>query len=159
MEELEDMQDFREKAEAFVGPNSYFYIEKWENNKDRSTKGWNWSSLFCGIEWMAYRKMYIEILIGFGIIIALSLFVSFLNVYSNRIWINPTVLGYALRIWFGILGNIIYREKFKRVLKKAEQFDESYQVGYIKEQGGVSKRSVVVCIVIEMIFLPMMMLL
>lgn len=137
-----------EEAEAFIGKNASFYLDKWNSHSDSSLKGWNWAAMFFSIEWMVYRKMYAEAILYFFIISTLAVLLGLLlSVFSINL--NGTILRDTFRIIMGIWGNAIYRKKALRVLRKNVVLNDADRLFALKNKGGVSVASVIICSVIE----------
>lgn len=137
----------REEAEAFIGNNASFYLEKWKSHYDTALKGWNWAAMFFGIEWMVYRKMYWEALVFFMSGFCLSIVFSLLLP-----GIGGDLFGHAFRILIGVFGNALYRKKAMRVLHKLDRLDDSRRLAELSRRGGGSPISVIVLFVLEVAY-------
>lgn len=130
----------REEAEAFVGKNASFYMDKWKSHSDTALKGFNWAAAIFGFEWMAYRKMYLEALLYFIIVNVAALF------------LNGDFWGDCFRLLIGVFGNALYRNKALRTLHKIDIQNESERLEELSHRGGVSPISVVVIIFMELAY-------
>jgi hypothetical protein len=140
----------KSEAEAFIGKNNIYYLDKWKSHPDTYLKGWNWAAAIFSIEWMAYRRMYVEAATFFIIVSAVSVITGF--VFSVLyIDVNGKILGDAFRIMAGILGNAMYRYKALRVLHKTNELVDSERLLKLQEKGGISILGLVICLVIEII--------
>ena len=138
----------KEEAEAFIGKNSPYYLEKWKTKSDSTLKGWNWAAFFFGIQWMAYRKMYTEAVLYYFITVIVGLIVGAI-LWILRIRIDDNLLRTILQLFVGVFGNAIYRNKALRILRKARFLDEPERLIIFREKGGASTISVVVCISLQ----------
>ena len=150
MEQIEQRRGLtKEEAEAFIGNNAYFYMDKWRNHNGKTLKGWNWASMWFGIEWMAYRKMYLEAVIAFFVVAAVSIAFNFLLGAFGASWGGGKVLGDIFRLALGILGNMLYRNKALRTVRKTGGMDENQRLEHLKAKGGTSVAGVIGCILVE----------
>jgi len=149
----------RDEAEAFIGKNSSFYLEKWKAHSNSTLKGWNWAAMSFGIEWMVYRKMYAEAILFFVVVSSISFGVAAIFIFGIGIPITSRrVIGNVFRITIGVLGNYLYRKKAIRVLKMVVQENDSERIHFLNQKGGVSIISVVFCIIIEVAYAIVFML-
>lgn len=143
----------KEEAEAFIGNNAYFYMEEWREHGGKTLKGWNWAAFFLGIEWMAYRKMYVEAVLTFLAVSVTSIALNLLLGLLGLPWGLGKALGDLFRLVLGILGNLLYRNKALRSVRKTGALDEPSRLSYLKSKGGTSAIGVVGCVAIEVIML------
>ncbi|MDR2546787.1 MAG: DUF2628 domain-containing protein [Lachnospiraceae bacterium] len=137
-----------EEAKAFIGKNSSFYLEKWGSRPDSAFKGWNWAAMLFSIEWMAYRKMYLEAFLYFIIITLISMSFGFLF-DALRIGYDGKMLGDIFRLMIGFIGNALYRKKAERTFTKTKSMSAPDRLSSLRSMGGVSVVAVVVCIILE----------
>ena len=142
----EKNQISREEATAFIDSSVYFYRNKWETHSETTFKGWNWAAMFFGIEWMVYRKMYLEALVTFISISCLSLALSFYFNFNISYWL--------FRILFGVAGNALYWKKTLRVMRKIHaqygfEPDDSRRFAEISRRGGVNMLAVAIVILLD----------
>ena len=152
MDNIQNRQGLtKEEAEAFIGNNAYFYMEKWREHGGKTLKGWNWAAFLIGIEWMAYRKMYVEAVLAFLAVSAASIVLNLLLGLFGVSWGFGKALGDLFRLVLGILGNLLYRNKALRSVRKTGVLDEPSRLSYLKSKGGTSVIGVVGCVAIEVI--------
>lgn len=136
-----------EETELFVGKNCAYYYDKWGNNTGRVYRGWNWAAMFFNIEWMIYRKMYIEALLTFvAMLITGVCFKTLFAVFG--IVVNAGVVVHIFRLAMGFFGNALYEKKALRVLRKTIDMDDSGRACFLSEKGGVEISVLVIWIVI-----------
>lgn len=141
----------KEESEAFIGKNSSFYMDNWKSYSDSALKGWNWAAMFFSIEWMAYRKMYMEALLYFIITAFISVCTG-VFLASLGIGFSGRLAGDALGLLMGMFANALYRKKALRILHKTDGMDDSQRIRFMKEKGGVSVAGCIACIVIELVY-------
>lgn len=141
----------RDEAEAFVGTNTAYYLEKWRTNPNSSYKGWNWAAMFFGVEWMAWRRMYRELAILLPCYLVASVIAGALAWLAG---IEEGMLGEllssVLRILLGVFGNTLYRNKALHSIRQTGGMDETGRLAYMRRQGGTSAAGVVVVVIIEL---------
>ncbi|WP_239616391.1 DUF2628 domain-containing protein [Cohnella mopanensis] len=104
------------------------YLAKWGKNS-----GWNWPAFLFPPIWMAYRKLYVESAIYFGIIVLLSIIESFVGYMSSSIYL-------LISIFAGVYGNKIYYRKAKKTIEEimALHEDKERRLLLIGKKGGTS---------------------
>ena len=145
----------KDEAEAFIGKNSSFYLEKWKLHSESTLKGWNWAALFFSIEWMAYRKMYAEAILSFMLVLTISFGISAIFIFGIGADFSFTlgrIVGDISRLSAGIFGNYLYRKKAIRVLKSVIHENDTERLNYLKRKGGVNAVGVIFCITFEIAY-------
>ena len=138
----------KEEAETFIGTNVYSYLEKWKTHSGSKLKGFNWAAAAFGIVWMAYRRMYAEAVLTVILFSFMGSAISLLfGVFD--IYFNEPLIGYFFRLLVGIFGNMLYRNKAMRVLRKTIYMDEAERLACLKAKGGTSVVGVIICIAIQ----------
>lgn len=116
----------QKKIEVFVGENSAFYLQKWQN-RNGFFVSWNWAAfLFQGF-WFAYRKMYLYAALNvliFVILLVLSNYLPELDIFI------PLCL-----LLFAALSNSVYKMKY---IETEKQYSGEELAG----KGGTSVLSV-----------------
>jgi len=104
------------------------YLAKWGKNS-----GWNWPAFLFPPIWMAYRKLYVESAIYFGIIFLLSIIESFVGYMSSSAYLLITIFA-------GVYGNKIYYRKAKKTIEEimALHEDKERRLFLIGKKGGTS---------------------
>jgi len=138
----------KEEAETYIGQNSPFYLDKWKTHSESRFKGWNWAAFFFGIQWMTYRRMYIEALLYYLLTVVVGIIIGLiLGVFGIRI--DGSLLRSILQLFVGIFGNAIYRNKALRVLRKSGYLDETGRLLVMQTKGGVSVVGVIVGVLLQ----------
>lgn len=114
-----------DEIRAFVGPNSYYYIQKFSNftilGSEKFCITWNWSCCGFTFLWFLYRKMYT---------LALITFVVFCIPGIN----------FFLHIVVGCIGNYLYYRHVKSkigVIRSTTSFQNF--IPLLHETGGVNR--------------------
>ena len=133
----------KEEIIAFTDENSSYYVRHWENNTS-FFKGWNWAATIFPIQWLAFRKMYLEALIA--CLMSLGIFII---AAPWGLW------GFAFliyRILIGAFGNSLYYQKALRTLNKITSTTDKNLVNYtLQQKGGVKQIVFVICIILEIV--------
>lgn len=127
-----------DEIRAFVGPNSYYYIQTFSNftvtGKEKFCLTWNWSCCGFTFLWFLYRKMYA------------------LAVISFVVFCLPGI-NFLMHIAVGGIGNYLYYRHVKTKIVEIRSTQSSHNVvPVLQEMGGVNKWvttfGVVICIII-----------
>lgn len=127
----------KEEASAFIGKNTEYYLEKWKNHPDTFYKGWNWAAAIFRVEWMAYRKMYLEAVTVLVIVIVLGGFIDTALGFLN-LNVPDEVARFAVQILIGAFANGLYRNKAVRTLRRTSNMDISQRLDFLARKGGTS---------------------
>lgn len=134
----------QQEAAAFVGSNADFYLEAWKQHADTTLKGWNWAAMFFGVEWMVYRKLYGEALTLFALGFCISGVAGFFLPEQLG-----ELMGYGFRAVIGALGNMLYRKKALRILRRMGPQSDEERLAELSRRGGVSLGAIFVMILLE----------
>ncbi|EKQ57914.1 MULTISPECIES: RING finger protein [unclassified Clostridium] len=129
----------------FIGKNLYYFLNKFQDlNRANEKVSWNWASAFLGGYWYAYRKMYLNQLIFYGIWI--------LGSCIPLLWIATIIVS-------GMFGNYIYKCNAEKHVQIAKNMDYQIKESYLKEKGGTSSGAVwaVIGIRVAIVFLVILM--
>ena len=140
----------KDEAEAFIGKNSWFYLEKWKSHSEDTLKGWNWPAAVFGLQWMMYRKMYLEALLFYVFQIVAGVLIG-MAFWTFRVSIDGELIRPIFGILTGIFGNMLYRNKALRILRKTIYMDEPMRVAALQEKGGTSVVGVIVGVIVQII--------
>ena len=130
-----------DEIRAFVGSNSYYYIQKFSNftimGREKFSVTWNWSCCGFTFLWFLYRKMYALTLISFVV------------------FCIPGI-NFFLHIVVGCIGNYLYYRHVKtKILEIRSTTSPQNFLPVIQEMGGVNKWvysvGVVICILIAIL--------
>ena len=137
-QKLSEARRYVRHLRLFVKDNQDFYLSKWrrmDNSEGITGKlSVNWGAFLFGVFWLGFRKMY---LFAFLCLFLLSLigFLSYESPFSNLL---THVLGWAIYLGLGLVGNHIYRVHVDRKLAgiKSKYPDERTQDIVIAKNGG-----------------------
>jgi hypothetical protein len=117
--------------------------------------GFNWIALFFPVQWMAYRKMYVELVLY--MLIAVLTAMGFSRIAPEGFFLQGRIIYDLFRILMLFLANILYMQKFKRAVNKTVAMNRGDRVNYFRKKGGTSELSLAVLIIFEiMLFVAMM---
>ena len=139
----EDLDRSIQDWDLFVGPNSDYYISKWEKIKDGRYLSFNLAACFFVGFWMLYRKMYVAcILVAVWVFVQdyiEAFLVEMFNLYHIQMYLN---LGFdvLVAIVVGLIGNVLYLKKAERMIRKIKnnsRESSNYEMD-IQNAGGTS---------------------
>ena len=145
----------KEEATAFIGKNTEYYLDNWKSHPDTFYKGWNWAAAAFRVEWMAYRKMYLESVLVLVAVILLGFAVD--AIFSVvRISTPDGFSRFAVQILIGFIGNGLYRMKAVRILLRTDKMNALQRLSYLEKKGGTSLIGLFVLLGLEIliVFLP-----
>ena len=138
-----------EEIKAFTGDND-FYIRKWQKyTHNKWFKGWNWNPFFFPIEWMFFRRLYLEaITIYFGriLLMLLAIIINSELLYSLTDFVFRGLLSLV-----AIFGNGLYFRKGLRIVNKYTELSKDELLAQLKKDGGNSWIAVFVILAIEIV--------
>lgn len=127
----------RDIYRLFVGKNSDYYVQRWEEMSTTGKKiSWNWAGFFFGLFWLAYRKMYPH---TFGLMI-FSLILQYVQKVMNTDPVVVALTNIAISAGIGMFGNYLYYEYAKSKIDEIKRNipDENQQNLEIVRAGGES---------------------
>ncbi len=137
---VEDTMYYR----TFFGREADYYGERRLRMQAGATTVFNPFAFFLGFFWMAYRKMYVELLVLAAITIAIESLLSFALEIDNSGQERALNMLWAIAI--GFCANIFYFKKATRTINQAKGMyvNTGDQLDYVEKQGGTSVISVVI---------------
>jgi TPR repeat protein len=130
----------KEELQAFIQARSYYYIPKWESfdpTLKRVAPGtFNWAACVLNVFWMAYRRMYLFVIILVAFEAVCYSIVEFVFGLPTSI---TNGVGIAMMIILGRYGNSIYRKHVERKIRriKTNMAPEYWSQGF-RDSGGTS---------------------
>jgi len=133
---------------SYIEDNYHDYYQKRYKEKPfyKIFFSWKWPPFFLGYGWLIYRKMYLETLILFIILIISGNIIFFIN-GNDRIF---QIVYDSMRILLSIFGNSLYYYKISRVIKKLKNIDEREHIKYLIKHGGTN---IILAILIALLYL------
>ena len=158
-------EDNKELYEQYFQKNSDYYIDQMESYKERGRYSFSVAAFFLGIFWMAYRKMYLYILIIIGIIYAETFIEELLfnlNIISGNTYeiidkLSMLVWGFVI----GAISNRLYISKSQKTIQKIlEENSKEDQVNdLISRKGGTSWIAPILLLIVLVSFVLLSLLL
>lgn len=129
----------REEIDAFVGERSGYYWGHWKDDLARPAllAGFNWAGLILNVWWLAYRKLWREVLGVFALIFVAGAAMGLVG-GDDRTLGRVVSIGTAAVV--GALGNGLYLRRARRVIAsvRALEPDPERRLALLRERGGVS---------------------
>lgn len=145
----------KEELQAFIQARSYYYIPKWESF-DPTLKlvapgKFNWAACFLNVFWMAYRRMYLFVIILVAFEAACFSILEFFFRLSTSV---TNSVGIATMILLGRYGNSIYRKHVERKIRqiKAKMTPEYWSQAF-RDSGGTSLWAPIPLIILQLLTL------
>lgn len=154
-------EENRINYENYFQSNSDYYIEQMEKFENGNKFTFNVVAFFLGVFWMAYRKMYIHIVIVFGILFTEMLIEEMLldfGVISYAVYeIIDLISMFVWSFLMATLSNRFYISKTKKDLYKilSENQDNEVRSKLISKKGGVNSYAplILIAILLSLVFL------
>lgn len=132
-----NVTDERALMQAFIGPNAYYYMGKFDEMPAAGDfiPGWNWSAFFLGLWWFLYRKMYVYAALAWAVTLILS----------------PATAGaggLAAMVLMGIFGNSLYRKFVREEIAKTAALNPAVRMSALQSKGGVTWVPVLIAIAV-----------
>lgn len=140
----------RDIYRLFVGKNSDYYVQRWEEMSATGTKiSWNWAGFFFGLFWFAYRKMYPH---TFGLMI-FSLILHYIQKVMNTDPVVVAITNISISVAVGMFGNYLYYEYAKSKIEEIRRNipEENRQNLEIVRVGGESLATAVAVMLMYLI--------
>lgn len=133
--EVDDIVDESLYYKTFFGKSAAYYEKIYKRMLGGESIIFNPYACFLSVFWMAYRKMYVELVVFVLAVGMLNNFILLVMGFYPYIWTALLAVIFA-----GCYANIFYMKKAERTMKRAR---ESYrnteeQLDYIEHEGGVS---------------------
>lgn len=132
-----------QQYENFFQESSPYYLEKLNLFEKGKKFTFNYAAFFFGVFWFLYRRMYLEALLIYSFFFVEGCFEKFF--LAPIIGVEQTKLvGYIITIFMliiiGFWGNLLYLNKAKKTIEKAEEKFPEYeqQKKYLSKKGGTS---------------------
>jgi len=131
----EDIIDESLYYRTFFGKSADYYEKIYKRLLDGESVIFNPYAFFFNVFWLAYRKMYVELIIlvlGIGFLNNFILFVLGIYTYKATLFIGVLLAG--------CYGNVFYMKKAQRTVKRAKEMylNTEAQLDNIEQEGGVS---------------------
>ena len=129
-----------ERLRAAIGPRADYYLRHWrEADAKRKMYDWNWAACFANAYWLAYRKMWL----GLVLFVIANIAVTALGMVVPALAKYTLVMAIGLTFVTGSWGNGFYRRKIE---KMAASDLPTEQLG---KKGGTSPIALVIALVLS----------
>ena len=136
----------------FIGSNAEFYLEKWAKTASPgSAVSWNWAAFFLSGYWLAYRKMYLNVIIWFIVVAGLG-GIMIATEFHHFFWtaIIELVL-LCINVGLGMYGNALYYRHMRKKIQKWRDEPTLHSKTSLPELGGTGWIGVILLIVLNVI--------
>ncbi|MDR2951175.1 MAG: DUF2628 domain-containing protein [Prevotella sp.] len=138
IENIDEIVDESLYYRTFFNKDPDYYIERYEKITAGQNVVFNGYAFFFGFLWLAYRKMYVEILALIAIMATIDcIFIFALEIDNSGL---DRVINIIWAVTIGCFANLFYIMKAKRTIQKAKEAynNTGDQLDYIEKTGGVS---------------------
>ncbi|MBV9884444.1 MAG: DUF2628 domain-containing protein [Sphingomonadaceae bacterium] len=126
-----------ERLRAAVGPRADYYLKHWAAMDASGKKSdWNWAACFANLYWLAFRKMWLALVLFILANIVVSLpgaLVPALNKYTIVLMIGLTFVT-------GSYGNLFYRRQTEKLVASDAPIEQ------LRRRGGTSPLALIVAL-------------
>jgi len=145
----------KEDLQAFIQTRSYYYLPKW-NSLDPTLRRiaprtFNWAACFLTVFWMAYRKMYLYVILWVAF---LFVFYSILELVFT---LPPSATNGAnifIMCCFGRYGSSLYRKHVERKIGQIKAtMTPEYWMQAFRDKGGTSFWAPIPLIILHLLIL------
>jgi hypothetical protein len=124
---------------AAIGPKADFYLARWRQADATGAKtSWSWAACLASIFWMAYRKMWLPLILFLAANLVLGVLGS-AGPAMGRITLVASILLTFVTGYFGILW---YRKHVARLIAGTAGLDREAALARLRGKGGVSRLAV-----------------
>lgn len=154
--EAEDLK--KERMRSYIGTSVTYYMDKRFDMQNRNTKmSWNWPAFFVPFYWMAYRKMYVEVIAGNILCYLWYLF--------NALWTgilcrltqnyNTVFLMFFCDLLFqpaiAVFANHYYLRRIEKLVEAESGLSEYSAEEQLRRKGGVSIWGVIILLIFNLV--------
>jgi len=133
--QLDNIIDESQYYRTFFGKSAAYYEKIYKRMLEGRSFIFNPYAFFFSIFWMAYRKMYVELIVFILAIALLNNFALFImGVYTYKATTATAVL------FAGLYANVFYMKKAQRTVKRATEsyINTEQRLDFLEQEGGVS---------------------
>ncbi len=145
----------KEELQAFIQARSYYYIPKWESfdpTLKRVAPGtFNWAACLLNVFWMAYRRMYLFVII---LVAFEAVCFSILEFFFRLPTSVTNSVGIATMVILGRYGNSIYRKHVERKIRQIKtKIAPEFWSQAFRDSGGTSLWATIPLIILQLLTL------
>ena len=149
---------FRERfapLQAFIQTRSYYYLPKWEALDPTlgrvASRTFNWAAFFLTVFWMAYRKMYLYLVVWIAFLLVFYLILEVLFSVSTSVTNGANI---AMMYFFGRYGSSLYRKHVERKLRQIKTtMTSEYWAQAFRDKGGTSLWAPIPLVILQLLTL------
>jgi tetratricopeptide (TPR) repeat protein len=143
----------KEELQAFIQARSYYYIPKWElfdpTLKRVAPGTFNWAACLFSVFWMAYRRMYLFVIILIAVEAICYSIVEFAFGLPTSVMNGVCV---AIMFILGRYGNSIYKKHVERKIRQIKtNMAPEYWPQAFRDSGGTSLWTPILLIILQLL--------
>jgi hypothetical protein len=132
-----------EQLAAAVGPKADWYIGRWRQMDEKGSKAnWNWAACLLSAYWLAYRKMWL----GMVLFIVASVVLSVIGSANPTAAKVTLILNILMTFITGYFGNHWYRMQTERLVAQSAGMARADGLEMLRRRGGVSQPALFILI-------------
>jgi hypothetical protein len=132
-----------EQLAAAIGPKADWYLERWRRMDARNgTTSWSWAACFANVFWLAYRKMWVPMILLLVAIMVLAV----LGSASPAMAKATLLLNLGLSFLTGYFGVHWHRKQTERLVAQTAGMERAAALDQLRSRGGVSQTALFVLI-------------
>ena len=126
-----------ERLRAAIGPRADYYLRHWRA-MDEAGKSWdwNWAACFANLYWLAFRKMWLGVVLFILANIAVSVIGAMVPALSKYTLVMAILLTFVT----GSYGNPFYRRQTEKLVASGASIED------LKRRGGTSPIALLVAL-------------
>lgn len=145
----------KEDIQAFVQTRSYCYVPKWDSLdpilRHVAPGTFNWAACFLTVFWMAYRRMYLYVIIWVAF---LFVFYSIVEVLLKLPASASSGATIAMMFLFGRYGSPLYRKHVERKIREIKStLPPEYWPQAFRDKGGTSAWAPIPLVILHLLAL------
>jgi uncharacterized protein DUF2628 len=118
-----------ERLRAAIGPRADYYLRRWrEMDAKGKTRSWNWAACLANLYWLAYRKMWLALVVFILANIVVSMVPVVIPIPSKYV----ILMLIGLTFITGDYGNIVYRRQIRKLVAGPATLEQ------LRARGGTS---------------------
>jgi hypothetical protein len=145
----------KEELQAFIQTRSYHYLPEWDAldpTLQRIVPGtFNWSAFFLNVYWMAYRRMYLYVVIVVAVLLVFYSILEFVFAVPQSAMNGVNI---AMMYMIGRYGSSLYKKHVERKIRQIKAtITPEYWPQAFRDKGGTSFWAPIPLIVLQMLSL------
>jgi len=136
-----------QRVRAAVGPRADYYVGRWAAmDASGRTVSWNWAACLANAFWLAWRKMWVVLVLFILANVAIALAGAAFPLIGRYAHLPMIGLTFVTGAW----GNLFYRRKVDRLVADAAGLGEEAALERLRRRGGTSPLALAVALALTL---------